>query len=205
MTVYSAETNAHHGHPKRLILYSLPYGLGHPFQLVCKVTQINPLHQTSLLKKAKIIVDFRFLQYLCTSIIVLLEYASSNARRFLGFIDITPSWWQEGLEKFWIDCNGTLLSPIFYALYDTLQPSTPTLSQILYPVATTSTRIWPFSWNQPKIPVPLHQLFESYVSSFLLHICFRLLVSNVAYRVRWDSEPFCYFIINKKHGPSMPI
>ena len=91
VTVYSAETNAHHGHPKRLILYSLPYGLGHPFQLVCKVTQINPLHQTSLLKKAKNIVDLRFLQYLCTSIIVLLEYASSDARRFLGFIDITPS------------------------------------------------------------------------------------------------------------------
>ena len=84
-------SKAHHGHPKRLILYSLPYGLGHPFQLVCKVTQINPLHQTSLLKKAKNIVDLRFLQYLCTSIIVLLEYASSDARRFLGFIDITPS------------------------------------------------------------------------------------------------------------------
>ena len=77
-----------------------------------------------------------------------------------------------------------LSGALFYALYDTLQPSTPTLSQILYPVATTSTRIWLISWNQPKIPVPLHQLFDSYVSSFLLHICFRLLVSNVAYRVR---------------------
>ena len=66
VTVYSAETNAHHGHPKRLILYSLPYGLGHPFQLVCKVTQINPHHQTSLLKKPKIFVDLRNTSYLCT-------------------------------------------------------------------------------------------------------------------------------------------
>ena len=39
-------------------------------------------------------------------------------------------------------------------------PSSPTLSQILSPVATTSTRIWQISWNQPKIPVPLHQLFD---------------------------------------------
>ena len=66
VTVYSAETNAHHGHPKRLILYSLPYGLGHPFQLVCKVIQINPHHQTSLLKKPKIFVDLRNTSYLCT-------------------------------------------------------------------------------------------------------------------------------------------
>ena len=66
VTVYSAETNAHHGHPMRLILYSLPYGLGHPFQLVCKVTQINPHHQTSLLKKPKIFVDLRNTSYLCT-------------------------------------------------------------------------------------------------------------------------------------------
>ena len=66
VTVYSAETNAHHGHPKRLILYSLPYGLGHPFQLVCKVTPINPHHQTSLLKKPKIFVDLRNTSYLCT-------------------------------------------------------------------------------------------------------------------------------------------
>lgn len=49
-------------------------------------------------------------------------------------------------------------------------PSTPTLSQILYIVATTSTRIRLFSWNQPKIHVPLHQLFDSYVSSFLIMI-----------------------------------
>jgi hypothetical protein len=48
-------------------------------------------------------------------------------------------------------------------------PSSPTLSQILYIVATTSTRIWLISWNQPKIPVPLHQLFESYVICSYLH------------------------------------
>ena len=48
--VYSAETNAHHGHPMRLILYSLPYGLGHPFHFVCKITKNITLHQTSLLK-----------------------------------------------------------------------------------------------------------------------------------------------------------
>ena len=66
VTVYSAETNAHHGHPKRLILYSLPYGLGHPFHFVCKVTPINPFHQTSLLKKPKIFVDLRNTSYLCT-------------------------------------------------------------------------------------------------------------------------------------------
>ena len=46
-------------------------------------------------------------------------------------------------------------------------PSSPTLSQILDPVVTTSIRIRLISWNQPKIPVPLHQLFDSYVSSFL--------------------------------------
>ena len=34
-------------------------------------------------------------------------------------------------------------------------------------VATTSTRIWLISWNQPKIPVPLQQLFESCFCSFL--------------------------------------
>ena len=50
VTVYSAETNAHHGHPMRLILYSLPYGLGHPFQFVCKNTKTITHHQTSLLK-----------------------------------------------------------------------------------------------------------------------------------------------------------
>ena len=66
VTVYSAETNAHHGHPKRLILHPFPYGFGHPFQLVCKVTQINPHHQTSLLKKPKIFVDLRNTSYLCT-------------------------------------------------------------------------------------------------------------------------------------------
>ena len=60
-----------------------------------------------------------------------------------------------------------LAGPLIYALYDTLQPSTPTLSQIPDPVATTPTRIWPFSWNQPKIPVPLHQLFEYCFCSFL--------------------------------------
>ena len=34
-------------------------------------------------------------------------------------------------------------------------PSSPTLSQSHSLVATTSTRIRLFSWNQPKIPVPL--------------------------------------------------
>ena len=38
VAAYSVETNAHHGHPMRLILYSLPYGLGHPFHFVCKIT-----------------------------------------------------------------------------------------------------------------------------------------------------------------------
>ena len=60
-----------------------------------------------------------------------------------------------------------LSGALFYALYDTLQPSTPTLSQIPDPVATTSTRIRLISWNQPKIPVPLHQLFEYCFCSFL--------------------------------------
>ena len=60
-----------------------------------------------------------------------------------------------------------LSGALFYALYDTLQPSTPTLSQILSPVATTSTRIRLISWNQPKITVSLHQVFESYFCSFL--------------------------------------
>ena len=60
-----------------------------------------------------------------------------------------------------------LSGALFYALYDTFQPSTPTLSQIPDPVATTSTRIWLIFWNQPKIPVPLQQLFESYFCSFL--------------------------------------
>jgi len=41
--------------------------------------------------------------------------------------------------------------------YDTTLPSSPTLSQILYPVATTPTRIKQISWNQPKIHVPLQQ------------------------------------------------
>ena len=63
-----------------------------------------------------------------------------------------------------------LSGALFYALYDTLQPSTPTLSQILYPVATTPTRIWLISWNQPKITVSLHQLFESYVCSFCINL-----------------------------------
>ena len=40
---------------------------------------------------------------------------------------------------------------------DTLKVSSPTLSQIYPFVATTPTRIWLISWNQPKIPVPLHQ------------------------------------------------
>ena len=60
-----------------------------------------------------------------------------------------------------------LSGALFYALYDTLQPSTPTLSQSLSFVATTPTRIRQISWNQPKIPVPLQQLFESYFCSFL--------------------------------------
>ena len=86
VTVYSAETNAHHGHPMRLILYSLPYGLGHPFQLVCKVTQINPHHQTSLLKKAKKLVCLRIYRYLCTSKEILsTKGASSDARMFFSF------------------------------------------------------------------------------------------------------------------------
>ena len=62
---------------------------------------------------------------------------------------------------------NNLAGPLIYALYDTLQPSTPTLSQILYPVATTPTRIRLISWNQPKITVSLHQVFESYFCSFL--------------------------------------
>ena len=45
----------------------------------------------------------------------------------------------------------------FTEIGDTLKPYSPTLSQILYPVATTTTRIRLYSWNQPKIPVPLHQ------------------------------------------------
>ena len=57
--------------------------------------------------------------------------------------------------------------PFFMPFYDTLQPIYPTLSQSHFLVATTSTRIWLIIWNQPKIPVPLHQLFESYVCSFL--------------------------------------
>ena len=48
--------------------------------------------------------------------------------------------------------------------HDTFSPSSPTLSQSLSFVATTSTRIKQISWNQPKNPVPLHQVFESYVS-----------------------------------------
>ena len=58
---------------------------------------------------------------------------------------------------------------------DTLQPIYPTLSQSHFLVATTSTRIWLIIWNQPKIPVPLHQLFESYVCSFCINL-FWLLV-----------------------------
>ena len=48
--------------------------------------------------------------------------------------------------------------------YDTLKPYSPTLSQILYPVATTSTRIKQISWNQPKISVPLHRQSEQTAS-----------------------------------------
>ena len=80
------------------------------------------------------------------------------------------------------------------------------LSQITPPVATTPTRIWLISWNQPKINITLlslrqaapqqskasfdcirlalslHQLFESYVSFFFCLNLFQviwLLVSNV--------------------------
>ena len=45
----------------------------------------------------------------------------------------------------------------------------PTLSQITSLVATTSTRIRLISWNQPKIPVPLHQL--SYFHTLFVHFC----------------------------------
>ena len=65
--------------------------------------------------------------------------------------------------------------PFFMPFYDTLQPIYPTLSQSHFLVATTSTRIWLIIWNQPKIPVPLHQLFESYVCSFCINL-FWLLV-----------------------------
>ena len=60
------------------------------------------------------------------------------------------------------------------SFYDTLKPSSPTLSQSLPPVATTPTRILLNSWNQPKIPVPLHQfhtislVFSLFVIPFVL-------------------------------------
>ena len=60
-----------------------------------------------------------------------------------------------------------LSGALFYALYDTLQPSTPTLSQSHSFVATTPTRIRLISWNQPQIPVPLHQL--SYFHTLFVH------------------------------------
>ena len=41
--------------------------------------------------------------------------------------------------------------PIFFALYDNLNPSFPTLSQNTIPVATTQLIIWLISWNQPQI------------------------------------------------------
>jgi len=50
-----------------------------------------------------------------------------------------------------------LVQEISLPLYDILKPSSSTLSRITPLVATTPTRIWLFSWNQPKIPVPLHQ------------------------------------------------
>jgi len=46
----------------------------------------------------------------------------------------------------------------------------PTLSQYVPPVATTPTRNWLISWNQPKIIIPLHQSFESYVCSFFIFV-----------------------------------
>ena len=66
-------------------------------------------------------------------------------------------------------------SPFFMTFTTHSNPSSPTLSPIHSLVATTSTRIWLIIWNQPKIPVPLHQLFESYVCSFCINL-FWLLV-----------------------------
>ena len=48
-------------------------------------------------------------------------------------------------------------NPNSLVIYDTIQPLAPTLSQITPLVATTPTRIWLISWNQPKITIPLHQ------------------------------------------------
>ena len=54
------------------------------------------------------------------------------------------------------------------------KPLQLTLSQSLSPVATTPTRILLNSWNQPKIPVPLHQFhtislgFSLFVIPFVL-------------------------------------
>ena len=36
-------------------------------------------------------------------------------------------------------------------------PYSPILSQNTKPVATTPINIWHFSWNQPKISLPLHR------------------------------------------------
>jgi hypothetical protein len=58
-----------------------------------------------------------------------------------------------------------IIECLFFLLFTTrFNNLHPTLSQIAPLVATTSSRIWLILWNQPKIPVPLYQLFESYVS-----------------------------------------
>ena len=104
-----------------------------------------------------------------------------------------------------------LRSPFFYALHDTFSPSSPTLSQSHPFVATTSTRIWLISWNQPKIPLPLLSLRQAAPQQSKASFdCIRLALSlhqfhtfvlgywlfgNVSYelaRGSLRSEPFCY-------------
>ena len=101
------------------------------------------------------------------------------------------------------------------------------LSQITPPVATTPTRIWLISWNQPKINITLlslrqaapqqskasfdcirlalslHQLFESYVSfSFCINLfqVIWLLVSNVT---KGFAETASLFAVNPLHQTSL--
>ena len=59
--------------------------------------------------------------------------------------------------RFKVNNFGSQRRAFFYALYDTHNPSSPDLSQITIPVATTPTIIRLISWNEPKNPLPLHQ------------------------------------------------
>ena len=78
-----------------------------------------------------------------------------------------------------LDVNSKYTTCVIYTLmawrtlFTTYSNHLPlTLSQITSLVATTPTRIWIISWNQPQIPVPLQQL--SYFHTLFVHFCINL-------------------------------